>query len=107
VERRLFDFRMADGSRNFADLPESYSVDVPQWERLRDHVAGLAGAELTGFVTDQVTEAWIDFTYAAQSFSINNQSGEWWFFVADPACPDAVLHAVIDHFATLLEPAVG
>jgi hypothetical protein len=24
VERRLFDVRMADGSRNFADLPETY-----------------------------------------------------------------------------------
>jgi hypothetical protein len=35
---------------------------------------------------------------------MNNQQGEWWFFVEDPACPDETLEAVLDHFESLLAP---
>lgn len=93
---------MHDGSRQFAALPETYDVEQPQWERLRDWVGRLDGAKLTGYVTDEVTEAWIDFTYMGHRLSINNQMGEWWFFVTDPACPEAILAKVIGHFDSLL-----
>ena len=102
---RLIDMRMHDGSRHFAGLPEIYDVASPQWYALRDHVAQLAGASLRGFVTDDVTEAWIDFEFRGRKFSINNQHGEWWFFVDDPSCPDPVLHEVLDHFERLLAPS--
>ena len=93
----LLDIRMHDGSRHFADLPQT-----EEWYGVRDHVAQLSGAVLTGFVTDHVTEAWIDFTYASHRFSINDQYGDYWFFVEDPACPDDVLRRVLSHFERLL-----
>ena len=98
----LLDIRMADGTRQFGDLPETRDPDHPQCHRLRDHVDHLAGAELTGFTTDDATEAWIDFTLRHHAFSINNQTGQWWFFVDDPACPDDLLTEVLSHFETLL-----
>lgn len=102
--RRVIDMRMHDGSRHFGGLPETYDPDVPEWDVLREAVTKLAGAELTGFVTDHVTEAWIDFTFGGQKFSINNQHGEWWFFVQDPACSELLLHEVLDHFEARLDP---
>jgi len=93
---------MNDGGRHFAGLPETYD-----WHRLHAHARCLACATVTGFMTDDVTEAWLDFTYRDHVFSVNNQFGEWWFFVQDPACSDAILHAVIEHFEGLLGPARG
>jgi hypothetical protein len=98
---RIYDMRMHDGSRHFAGLPETKNEYA-----MRDHVAKLAGATLTGFVTDDVTEAWIDFAFRGHAFSINNQNGDWWFFVTDPGCPEEVLEAVVDHFEELLDPQV-
>jgi hypothetical protein len=93
----LLDEPAADGSRLFARLPQAVL-----WHRLRDHVAELPGAVVTAFVTDDVTEAWIDFTYRGHSFSVNDQFGEYWFFVRDPGCPESILGAVVDHCATIL-----
>jgi hypothetical protein len=93
---------MADGTRRFGDLPETHDAGHPQWHRLRDHVSQLPGAAVTGFVTDDVAEAWIDFIHRGHAFSINNQAGDWWFFVEDPTCPDAILTQVLDHFEVLL-----
>ena len=93
----LFDSRMKDGSRHFAGLPQT-----TLWYDVRDHVDRLTGATLTGFVTDHVTEAWIDFTYAGHHFSINDQGGQYGFFVVDPACPDEVLLRVLRYFEHLL-----
>jgi hypothetical protein len=97
--------RMNDGSRHFGGLPETYDVERPQWHAIREHVARLSGATLAGFVTDEVTEAWIDFDWRGHRFSINDQLGEWWFFVADPTCDDDTMRAVLDHFEALLDPA--
>ena len=91
------DIRMRDGSRQFATLPQSQL-----WYAVRDHVAALEGAALTGFVCDDVTEAWIDFSYRGHAFNINDQFGEYWLFVADPGCPDDVLRSVARHFERLL-----
>ena len=88
---------MHDGSRMFAALPESES-----WHRLRDHISQLAGAQVTDFITDEITEAWIDFTYRGYSLTVNNQFGEFWFFVRDPNCADDILSEVVRHCETLL-----
>ena len=96
----LLDVRMNDGSRHFGDLPFSRSR-----ESVRDYVARLDGARLTDFLTDVVTEAWIDFELAGQRFTVNNQFGEYWFFVDDPSCPEPLLRSVLAHFAGLLGAA--
>jgi hypothetical protein len=88
---------MNDGSRQFAALPESES-----WHRLRDHVSELAGAQVTDFITDEITEAWFDFTYREQRFTVNNQFGEYQFFVRDPSCGDDILTEVVRHCDSLL-----
>lgn len=91
---KLFDLRMHDGSRQFLTLPES----MP-WNLLRDHVAELEGVKVTGYLTDQVAEVWTDFTFRGQKFTINNQFGEYWFFVKNPNCPDEILQQVAEHCA--------
>jgi hypothetical protein len=93
----LLNIIMRDGSRHFGDLPQTAS-----WYALRDHVARITGAEVTGFVTDHVTEAWIDFTYKGHRFSVNDQYGDYWFFVEDPACPNDILNEVLFYCSLLL-----
>lgn len=102
---RLFDLRMADGSRHFGSLPERYDVDDPQWDQL--HALLVTFAEITGFATDQVTEAWLDFRYRGHGFGLNNQAGDWWCFVTDPACPDDILADVLLRLEALLLPSAA
>lgn len=92
------DFRNADGSRHFLSLPDTRK----NWYEIRDHINKLNGASLTDFITDNVTEAWIDFEFEYHKFSINDQMGEYWFMVEDPNCPDNVLQKVAMHFKPLL-----
>lgn len=89
---------MHDGSRHFGDLPERAS-----WYQMRDHIAKLSGAQPTGFITDHITEAWIDFSFSGHEFSINSQFNEYWFFVKDPDCPENLLQQVLNHFRQLLK----
>jgi hypothetical protein len=88
---------MRDGSRCFLALPAA-----ADWYAVKDHVARLGGAELTGFLTDQVTECWIDFRYSGHEFSVNDQFGDYWFFVKNAACPIDLLKDVAAHFSALL-----
>lgn len=88
---------MHDGSRQFGSLPQKVL-----WHGVRDHVARLRGAAVTKFLCDDVTEAWVDFSYGGHAFTINDQFGEYLFFVDDPACPDEVLVAVLGHFDRIL-----
>ena len=97
MPKELLNITMHDGSRHFGDLPQTVL-----WYALRDHVSALPGAAVTRFLTDNVTEAWIDFTYRHQEFSINDQFGSYWFFVNDPACPDEIMQAVLDYCAQVL-----
>ena len=87
---------MRDGSRCFLTLQPATG-----WMAFRDHVTRLEGAQITNFVTDGITEAWLDFDYAGYKFNVNDAPGDYWFFVNDPACPDVVLQAIADHFVTL------
>ena len=76
---KLFDFRMNDGSRNFADLPENVFFD-----KLRECVSTFSGAKEIGFVMDWITEVWLYFEFRWEIFSINNQFGDYWFFCQKP-----------------------
>jgi hypothetical protein len=92
----LLNMTMHDGSRHFGELPLR-----ADWYQVRDHVLHLPGASLTKFLYDDVTEAWIDFAYEDNAFTINDQLGAYWFFVANPACPERLLRTVLDHFEKL------
>ena len=98
MAERLANMIMNDGSRYFGSIPQTVL-----WYDMRDHVGTLPGAEITGFVTDDVLEAWIDFTYRGHNFSINDQYGEYWLFVDDPGCPDDILWAVLAHCELLMK----
>lgn len=87
----LTDIRAHDGSRQFLALPETVSA-----EKLRHCIRALK-ARTTGFL-DAPAEIWIDFRFAGHDFTINRQNGEYWFFVADPDCPETILHSVAEHF---------
>lgn len=88
---------MADGSRHFADLPQNCSFDS-----FREGAERLDGAVVTDYVTDRVAEMWLDFSIRGHEFTVNNQTGEYWFFVMDPTCPDEILTTVIDYFEPFL-----
>ena len=50
---------------------------------------------VTDFVTDGIVEAWIDFTVEGERFTVNNQFGEFWFFVSNPSADEILLGRVI------------
>jgi hypothetical protein len=83
----LFDFRMNDGSRNFAGAPWMPAVE------LRRRVERLPGAAVTALI-DTPIETWIDFTYGGFRFSAHNPMNEFWLFVEEPGCPDEILQDV-------------
>jgi hypothetical protein len=97
MAEKLLSIIMYDGSRHFGDLPQTVL-----WYELRDHIDGLDGAEITDFITDNVIEAWIDFSYRGYRFSVNDQFGDYWFFVDNPKCPDEILEVVLAHCELLL-----
>ena len=97
MAKQLLSIVMKDGSRPFGDLAQTVL-----WHELRDHIERFDGAEVTGFITDEITEAWIDFSYCGYHFSVNDQFGDYWFFVEDPKCPDEILEAVLSHCELLL-----
>ena len=88
---------MHDGCRQFGELPQSAS-----WYKLRRHLSKLNGVSVTEFLTNHVTEAWIDFSFRGYQFTVNDQFGDYWFFVKDPNCPDNILEAVLSHCRLLL-----
>jgi len=73
-KRSILNMIMHDGSRHFGDLPEIASL-----HQMYDRIGNLPGAQATSFITDNITEAWIDFTYNGHKFSINTQFGDYWF----------------------------
>ncbi len=97
MTKQLLNLTTNDGSRQFGELPQAVL-----WHELCDHIENLNGATVTDFITDNVTEAWIDFSYRGYLFSINDQFGDYWFFVSDPSCPDIILETVLSHCRLLL-----
>jgi hypothetical protein len=92
MDLRLTNTSMHDGSRHFASVPESASA-----EPLKQRLEELEGVVITRLLTDRVTESWIDFDFHGCRFTVNNQMGEYWFFVNDPKCPEATLATIVDH----------
>lgn len=90
--------KIISGARHFVDMPE-----IVFFDELADHVEELEGAEITEFITDGTVEMWLDFEFRGHLFSVHNHLGDYWFFVADPNCPEEILLEVIDHFRKLLE----
>jgi hypothetical protein len=68
----LLNIIMHDGSRWFGELPQSAS-----WYTLRKHIQQVDGSAVTDFITDDITQAWIDFTFRGYQFSINHQFGDY------------------------------
>src|SRR5687768_12077490 len=94
----LREIKMNDGSRHFVDMPE-----VVFFDEFADHVEELEGAEITEFLTDGIIEMWLDFEFRGHKFSVNNQLGDYMFFVEDASCDEEILLEIIDHFRKLLE----
>lgn len=88
---------MHDGSRNFIILPVGNVSPL----KLAFKVLSLRGAYPTAFIPS-LAETWIDFRYQKNSFSINDQFGDYWFFVKDPECAESILNIVVSHFEKVL-----
>ena len=99
MTKRLFDFNMNDGSRNFMNLP----TNIIGWSDLYKYLGKLDGVKKTGFLTDNVTEVWMDFSFRGYNFSVNNQMGEYWFFSENAECPEAVLDEIVEYCEKLLK----
>ena len=99
MKASLLNFPLHSGGRQFAELPEACS-----WDEFRQHIQRLPGAAITTYVTDHVTEMWLDFSFRGHAFTVNNQFGDFWFFVRDPACPYDILIDIIEHCEPLLTP---
>jgi hypothetical protein len=78
---RLFDIRMADGSRHFAEIP----MRIPP-SMLRRRLDAAAGVRATQFLAAGL-EAWIDFDFHCDSFAMHNPCGDYWLFVENPPVP--------------------
>ena len=99
MKAKLLNSIMSDHSRHFAELPES--VD---WEDLREHIEKMPDAFIKEYISDGITEMWLDFTYKDYNFSINNQFGEYWFFSKNPVCPEEILIKIVEYCEDLLYP---
>jgi hypothetical protein len=93
----LLEIKMHDGSRHFASFPE-----IVFFDDFYEITEQLDGAEITEFMMDGVLEMWLDFNFSGHKFSVSNQYGEYWFFVENPNCPDAILLEVMSHFSERL-----
>ena len=94
----LLETKMTDGSRHFVDLPE-----VVFFDEFYDHTEEFDGADITEFIADGVIKMRLEFEFREHKFSVTNQFGDYWFFVANPECPDEILLGVIEHYRQLLE----
>lgn len=75
-----------DGSRHFYSTPEKGS-----FQNLKKKIEKYNGMEVTDYLSDEVTEIWIDFEYKNKKFTVNNQMGEFWYFSSDPECEESIL----------------
>ena len=87
---------MHDGSRQFGELPQSVG-----WNKLGRHIKRLDGVTDITLLTDNVTEAWIDFNFRGRNF-LSTINSETTGFVKDPLSPDDLLETVLSHCRSLL-----
>jgi hypothetical protein len=88
---------MTNNTYMFVALPQ-----VRLWHDLHEYLQRLQGVNITGFLTDGVIGSWIDFSFRGHSFTINEQSGQYQFFVGDADCSDEVLSEVTRHCKAFL-----
>ena len=93
---KLLDIKMNDGSRHFLDLPKSVT-----WDDLNHYLKKLKKSKIVKFLPDHIFGSWLDFSFNGYTFSVNEQSGRYWFFVDDPSCPEEMLQHVADHLSVL------
>jgi len=62
-----FDIRAHDDSREPLVMPET--VD---WNTLRDHIVALPGVKVSGYLTDHVTEDWMELCFRGHEFTVNH-----------------------------------
>lgn len=93
---RIIDQRTEDGSRRFLCLPKT-----TDWEGLRGHLAQLPGLRVANYLAGGFAPM-LDFFYWGHRFSIQEQSGEFWFTVLDPMCSDLTLYQIAIHVEGLL-----
>lgn len=96
TDAAITDFIMHDGSRHFLSLPESMLSTA-----LVQQIKAMTDMQLTEFL-ETIPESWIDFEFRSHEFTINNQFGEYWFFVADRHCPLDILTEIRGRFETIL-----
>ena len=94
--QKITNFVMHDGSRHFVSLPEVKEPPAMFWHIFR------LGFAFPYFYLSNAMESWIDFWYKGYRFTINNQYGEYWFFVKNPLCPEKILNDVAAHFSKIL-----
>lgn len=87
---------MADGSLFFAELSGSIS-----WADLGDHLKRIDQLRIMKFVTDGITEAWLDFDYYGQHFTVHCPLDTYFVFAQDFDCPAFMLTELIVHFQKL------
>lgn len=90
------DVRMQDGSRLFAILKDPLS-----WKALRDHLETMQSLKILRFVTDGITEGWLDFEYFGHHFTVHDPLGEFYVFVKDAECSSFILGELMTHFRKL------
>jgi hypothetical protein len=73
------------------------------WHELRDHLVTLPGVAVINFADAPVVGSWLDFDFRGHRFTINADSGEFVFFVADTDCPESVLAEITTHFESFFE----
>lgn len=92
MKTRLFNFKAEGGARQFARVPETMT-----WPDLLSQLQTVPGLTVGNSSIDNTAEAWIEFSYRGHSFKVNNQFGDYGFFVQDPSCPDEILLEVVNH----------
>ena len=83
-----------DGSRLFFGRTENLSAS-----QSRALVESLDGGQITKFLTDIITEFWLDFSFQQHQFTIHSAWHGYWFFVKDASCPPEILEIIIKHFS--------
>jgi hypothetical protein len=65
---------------------------------IRERLVELPGVAVTDAIDAPIAGSWIEFTFRGHSFTINEESEEFVFYVEDGDCPAAVLAEVAGHF---------
>lgn len=94
---KALDEKMEDGSLLFAELSSEIS-----WVDLRNHFERIDQLLIMKFVTDGITEAWLDFYYYDQHFTIHCPLDIYLVFAQDYDCPAFMLNDLLAHFRAVM-----